>query len=382
MRDSIADAPPRSAYTQSKDVTGKKITRVDRANTYALRIMLLAAILLPAVVVGGLLMQSIASMQASGKVGKTMFTYNGSAANGIYAVAWSPTGDRVASASSNVQIWDAMTGAHPLTLNTKGAAVSTVAWSPDGKYLATASSAIALWDAQSGDQTFTYTTQAQKSGAPGTLHVQALAWSPDRSMIATAYTYAVEGKNAATRLSSWVDVWNAKTGATIFTYRGHKSIVRSIAWSSDSKRIASAGADGLLAVWDATNGANVVKYATTGKVNSVAWSPNNKFLVSASNHLDIWNVKNPTKPLGTLSTNASKTVQVSWSPDGSLIATADTSVHLWNAGSGNEVYNYTEHQNPLSSLSWSSDGKYLASSDTAAANNTNSPGVVKVWQAA
>ena len=71
---------------------------------------------------------------------------------GVFAVAWSPDGKRIASGDSDglVLVWDAFTGGHTYTYRghvdyypghyTSGAAVNSLAWSPDGKHIASASS--------------------------------------------------------------------------------------------------------------------------------------------------------------------------------------------------------------------------------------------------
>ncbi|GCE30624.1 hypothetical protein KDA_61080 [Dictyobacter alpinus] len=357
---------------------GKKLSRVNRGSVYALRFALLATVLLFLFVTGNLLIQSINAFQSGGKIGNTVFSQDGQATNNVTAVAWSPVGDRVVAAGKNVQIWDALTGAHPVTLNTNGADVTAVAWSPDAQQLVTGSSQIVVWNVQTNKQKFVYTTQGQKNFSPESLHVNAMEWSPDKTMVATAYTYAGTGNKASTH---WVDVWNAATGKAIFTYRGHKNDVVSLAWSSDSKRIASASTDGVLVVWDAGNGKNAVKYATTGKITSISWSPDDKYLVSATKTLQIWDIKNPKKPVGTIDTHTNTaTSHVRWSPDGAFIVSTDTAVHIWNATSGNEVYTYSEHHHPVKAVAWSPDATYLVSSD-AGSNKDGDAGSIKVWQA-
>ena len=69
-----------------------------------------------------------------------------------------------------------------------------------------------------------------------------LAWSPDSKLIASA-----SGDTTA-------QVWNALTGKTIYTYKGHSSSVDIVAWSPDGKRIASGSDDQTVKVWDADKG--------------------------------------------------------------------------------------------------------------------------------
>jgi len=131
-----------------------------------------------------------------------MHIFSFSHSSTVNAVAWSPDGTRIASASGNfflggehsVQVWDANTGVHVLTYIGHAAPVSTVAWSPDGKSIASASAGV--------DKT--------------------------------------------------VQIWDATSGTPIFTYRGHTLGVNAVAWSPDGKLIASASNDGTVRVWQAS----------------------------------------------------------------------------------------------------------------------------------
>jgi len=73
------------------------------------------------------------------------------------------------------------------------------------------------------------------------------------------------------------------TGTLLYTYRGHSGPVNAVAWSPDSKRIASGSWDSTVQVWDAINGGNVYTYhGHSSYVLAVAWSPDGKRIASAS----------------------------------------------------------------------------------------------------
>lgn len=167
----------------------------------------------------------------------------------VHAVAWSPgipsspsaNGWRIASASgaavhadvdNTVQIWNALSGDDLLIYRDHFYFVNAVAWSPDGRKIASASADtnVQVWNVASGSNILTYRGHSSK--------VNAVAWSPNGKRIASASD------------DRTVQIWDATTGETIFTYRGHTKEVSSVAWSPKGTRIASAGYDTTVHVWN------------------------------------------------------------------------------------------------------------------------------------
>eukprot|EP00494_Astrolonche_serrata_P006813 UN06838 len=70
----------------------------------------------------------------------------------------------------------------------------------------------------------------------------------------------------------------------IFTGSGHKSDVEEIAWSPDSKSVASAGLDITIIIWHQKTPGNFERHRIlrghTNWVKGLAWDPLNKFLAS------------------------------------------------------------------------------------------------------
>jgi serine/threonine protein kinase len=173
-------------------------------------------------------------------------------------------------------------------------------------------------------------------------------------------------------------------GTTLYSYRGHASIVTTVGWSPDGKRIASGGQDGTVQVWDASNGGNVYTYrGNGGYVTSVSWSHDSKRIASgsANNTVQVWDAVNGEQVyIHRQQTNDyyDEVYAVAWSPDGKRIASGggfsgiDATVEVWDAVNGDHVFIYRGHSSQVTSVSWSPDGKRIAS-----ASDTK----VQVWDA-
>ena len=119
------------------------------------------------------------------------------------------------------------------TLEHQGS-VMAVAWSPEGTRVATASAdhTARVWDARSG-QPVSSPLNHQDS-------VVAVAWSPDSTRVATA---------------SWdrtARVWDARSGQPLSPPLEHQGAVDAVAWSPDGTRVATASADKTARIWDAS----------------------------------------------------------------------------------------------------------------------------------
>ena len=234
----------------------------------------------------------------------------------VTAVAWSPNGTHILTASSKVtRVWDAATGENTLTLNHKDN-INTVAWSPNGTHILTGSddSTARVWDATTGDNTLTL----RQTGP-----VNAVAWSPDGTHILTA--------------SDGTRVWDATTGENTLTLT-HTEWVWDATWSPDGTHILTAS-DRTARVWDATTGDNTLTLTHTEWVWDATWSPDGTHILTASQDgtVRVWEAATGDN---TLTLNHTDWVRaVAWSPDSTHILTGsqDGTARIWDATTGEQV---------------------------------------------
>ncbi|MFV9506462.1 MAG: WD40 repeat domain-containing serine/threonine protein kinase [Oscillochloridaceae bacterium umkhey_bin13] len=147
-----------------------------------------------------------------------------------------------------------------------------LAWSPDSRRIAVRDSerGLSLLDAQS--------FSPQQSFAPGG------GWYP---------TFAPDWSFMALANTAEIALWDVASGSLHATLTGHEKQVLSLAFSADSRLLASGGRDNTVMIWELPSG--VLRHRLRGhsaEVDSVAFLPDGSSLVSASENgtVRFWDV--------------------------------------------------------------------------------------------
>src|SRR5262249_36549364 len=134
---------------------------------------------------------------------------------------------------------------------------------PDGKQLAVAgwgSGTVTLLDAGTGETVRTLTGHTDRL-------VFSVAYSPDGTRLASA------GGDGTVR------IWDSTTGKPLLNLRAHGSEVYSVAWNADGTRLASQSWDGTVKVWDMSGDPAVVTFAAPrgGSQSTISFTTHTAF---------------------------------------------------------------------------------------------------------
>ena len=254
-----------------------------------------------------------------------------------YSAAFSPDGKMVATAGyDGTRIWDVESGKelHGLGVNPDGGHSRmnfVVAFSPDGKKIADSD---AIWDIESGKELHSLRTGQYNFD---------VVFSPDGKEVITG-----SGFNGA------ITIWDVDTGRAKATLNAHPDrtehqdfSVKSVVFSPDGKKFATAHRDGIARIWDAES---------------------TEVILELRGHVG-WNIS---------------VDSVAFSPDGTKIVTSaanDYTARIWDAGSGKELQRLEGYTNVPTDRAYPLIDFYYAmfSRDGKNVLTSSRNGIVRIW---
>jgi WD40 repeat protein len=176
-----------------------------------------------------------------------------------------------------------------------------------------------------------------------------LAWAPAGSALAIGDYYGV------------VTVVDAVTGDELKRLAGHKGYVARVAWSPDAKWLATASADGTVKIWMLTT-EELPGIPAAGQVHEVAWQPKrNELAAIVRDSAKTWNAETGKERVIFSDPKGYLLSSLAWNPGGTRLAigTSDALV-LYDPASGDVFTIPTKPVAEITGLAWSPDGRVLA----------------------
>ena len=287
----------------------------------------------------------------------------------------------------SICIWDTRSGACTQTLYGHTDPITSVMLSNDGKTLVSSSKdrTIRLWDLnnkpmrtiQTPNCAFISFSSDGKNiisrGNKQTKGYPVEKWDVGKHQHLLSSYYEQSPNISINRQdSSWT--LSYPESKAILLNQKMRERINSAAFSPNNRLIVTASDDKTIRLWDNTGRHLSTLKGHTAPVRSVVFSPDGKLILSASsdNTLRLWNVADGSCLL-TLKEHTNWVNDAQFSPDGKYIisGSSDKTLRLWDVATGRLIYTIAAHDGNVLSVAFSPDGKHFASA--------SNDGTIKIW---
>jgi WD40 repeat protein len=295
-----------------------------------------------------------------------------------HALAFSPDSRRLAAGHDDamVRVWDVATG-NLRSLPGQRKAVRDVAWSADGRLLASASRdmTIRIWDARTYEPRATLLHQRPVFG---------LAFHPGSRLLASATGDELDSSRGDLTL------WDVHAARVVRKAPALAAMVRKVCFSPDGRRLATAGWDRVVRIWDAATLEELLPLTgQPGLVKCISFSQDGNELVSAGDDgsIRVWNaapLREPARhqPLRSFSDDERPIFALSLTPDGRrlIFAGEDHTARVLDVDTGRELLAYRQHSYPINALAVRPDSQAVATASYYWPNAPNADDLaIRIW---
>ena len=282
----------------------------------------------------------------------------------------------VATADNRVIVYNTVSQKQVISFNDYTQAVSNLSISSDLKFLASGDygNTMKIWDLHSGELITSYQSEgivsdidfhpANKHVAIST-HIYFQIWDMETQKIVHSHnlgaapmsiTYSLDGETLAIGAQN-IFLFDTKEYKEQAVFVGHDSIVGSVHFTPDGKKLISGSMDKTVRLWSTkATGTNLQAHEHKFLISSMAISQDSRFVASGSydQFVMIWDGLTG-KRITQFSAGVVSCLQFSPCNKQLVVGTHDNKIHIWNLESQSLVCTLTGHNQAVTSLAISGD---------------------------